>query len=65
MFWISAKPGSGKSTLMNDLYCNEKVCQIPDEASERPWLIVRVFFDFRAGHGVPNNSEGLFRSVNY
>lgn len=65
MFWISGKPGSGKSTLMAELYCNDQVLKILDGFTSKSWVIIRFFFDFRAGKGMANNLEGFFRSLTF
>lgn len=62
IFWITGKPGSGKSTLIKYL---------TDAAKTRDILRLRggqcellhFFFDFRYGSGVANSPEGMLRSL--
>ncbi|KAL9624980.1 MAG: hypothetical protein Q9160_000709 [Pyrenula sp. 1 TL-2023] len=65
LFWIAGKPGSGKSTLMNMLCRDDQTSRLLNVASRESWEIVRFFFDFRAGQDIPNNLEGVFRSINF
>jgi hypothetical protein len=55
LFWVSGKPGSGKSTLINWVLRNNPFSS--------GWLQVGFFFDFRAKTGIRNNFEGFLRSV--
>jgi hypothetical protein len=68
IFWISGKPGSGKSTLMNYISGHELVQQTLSRHRQRlkkpaPWTILRFFFDFRAGVDIGNNFDGFLRTL--
>lgn len=64
IFWIQGKPGSGKSTLMRYLSCeNQKVEKLLKSSSQSSWTTADFFFDFRASQGMANNLEGLLRSL--
>lgn len=66
VFWISGKPGSGKSTVMNHIAVdNAGRCKELLQNSKKTdvWLVIYFFFDFRGKDGMTNSLEGLFRSV--
>jgi hypothetical protein len=65
VFWIHGKPGSGKSTLMNYLKDHPKTEHYLNKASDRDWVVLRFFFDFRARNGVANDFNGLLRLFLY
>ena len=66
-FWISGKPGSGKSTLMKYVVSSQHTQYLLSIGSGTtiPWTIVHFFFDFRATKTVANTQEGLFQSLLY
>ncbi|KAI9745361.1 MAG: hypothetical protein M1835_002615 [Candelina submexicana] len=63
LFWISGKPASGKSTLMAHISRDDKVLEFLRSTTERSWVVIRFFFDFRAGKNIFNSTEGLLRSL--
>lgn len=63
VFWINGKPASGKSSLMVYLSDHEKSRMILDQRSDGKWHLLHFFFDFRAGGGISNSLEGMFRSL--
>ena len=65
LYWISGKPGSGKSTLVNYLIDKDRTKRKLQEYSQMDWIVLRFFFDFRGGKGVTNSFEGLLRSLIY
>ncbi|KAK5084599.1 hypothetical protein LTR05_005677 [Lithohypha guttulata] len=67
LFWISGKPGSGKSTLMKHLSTStETRSKLPGSSTGGTgWSISHFFFDFRAAKGTPNTEQGLLRSLLY
>jgi hypothetical protein len=63
LFWISGKPASGKSTLMDFVSKDASTSAHLSSSGDRQWSIVRFFFDFRAGDSLSNNFEGFLRSL--
>ena len=63
LFWISGKPGSGKSTLMEYLVNHNHTRDTLQSNNSLDWSIIYFFFDFRAGDHVQNSFEGLLRSL--
>jgi hypothetical protein len=62
-FWISGKPASGKSTLMNYIARAGKTIETLQSAHAKQWKVIYFFFDFRARDGIGNNIEGFVRSL--
>lgn len=65
VFWITGKPGSGKSTLMKYLAEHESGSEILQRHHRCSWSIVHFYFDYRSGKRVPNSLEGMLRSILY
>lgn len=65
LYWISGKPGSGKSTLIDYLAQNNRTKLTLQQYRPTEWIVLRFFFDFRGGKGVTNSCEGLLRSLLY
>lgn len=64
LYWISGKPASGKSTLLNHLIGRGRERVMATLRKKDPnSVIVHFFFDFRAGSGVANSLVGLLRSL--
>lgn len=63
-YWITGKPGSGKSTLMTHVSCSSRTKDAL-RRNGKQWKIVRFFFDFRAVSSLANSIEGLIRSLLY
>ncbi|CAH0002185.1 unnamed protein product, partial [Clonostachys byssicola] len=63
MFWISGKPGSGKSTMLKFLWSDDRVARLLNswEASENK-VIANFFFHYR-GTLAQKSFEGLLRSI--
>lgn len=59
-FWITGKPGSGKSTLMKYLGDSSRTAKTLQKTS-RNYNIVKFFFDYRAGTSTANSELGLLR----
>lgn len=65
VFWVTGKPGSGKSMLMKYLAEHESGPRILQHHHNCSWSIVHFYFDFRSGKETPNSLEGLLRSILY
>ena len=65
LYWISGKPGSGKSTLIEYLVNISREHFEMQQHSHISWTVLHFFFDFRGGKGVTNSFEGLIRSLLY
>jgi len=63
MFWITGKPGSGKSTLMKHVAESSRATSLLPTRPGRQWLVVHFYFDFRAGSGIANSVDGLLKSI--
>ncbi|KAK5080021.1 hypothetical protein LTR70_009031 [Exophiala xenobiotica] len=65
VFWVTGKPGSGKSTLMKYLAEHESGPRILQHHHNCSWFLVHFYFDYRSGKEMPNSLEGLLRSILY
>lgn len=64
IFWITGKPGSGKSTLMKYLVKTPVTRRKLQFAMEgKSWKIVHFFYNFRVNTNLANREEGMLRSV--
>ena len=62
-FWITGRPGSGKSTLMKHLADSRKTLAGLKRSGDCEWVVIHHFFDFRAAKEVPNRVDGTLRSL--
>ncbi|KAK4937057.1 hypothetical protein LTR66_015255, partial [Elasticomyces elasticus] len=60
-FWISGKPGSGKSSLMLYIIKSKSTRDWLDLSGSK-WKLMHFFFDFRAGDGAANTTLGLLKT---
>lgn len=65
MYWISGKPGSGKSTLVEHLVHHPWTKLELQKQNHMSWICLHFYFDFRGGKGINNSFEGLLRSLLY
>jgi len=65
VFWVTGKPGSGKSTLMKYLAEHESGPRILQHHHNCSWFLVHFYFDYRSAKEMPNSLEGLLRSILY
>ncbi|KAI4234886.1 MAG: hypothetical protein LQ349_003513 [Xanthoria aureola] len=65
VYWISGKPGSGKSTLMKYIVKSERTPQLLAEWEKGTDLIVVSFFFWSAGMALQKSCTGLLRSLLY
>jgi len=63
LFWISGKPASGKSTLMEYVSKHGLCSKFLEEVTGNKWLLIHFFFDFRAHKGMANSTAGMMRSL--
>lgn len=63
IYWISGKPGSGKSTLMKYLYEDERTKETLRVWADGSKLVVAAFFFWSVGTPLQKSQEGLFRSL--
>jgi len=63
VFWISGKPASGKSTLIQHIKSHDRLLSLLGRSNDMEWRILYFFFDFRGAKSITNNSEGLLRSL--
>lgn len=66
LYWISGKPGSGKSTLMKSL-CDSihTAGKLQAWAKQNRLIHAEYFFWAAGGHGLLKSQEGLLRSLIY
>lgn len=64
-YWINGKAGSGKSTLMNYIYQDERTAESLKTWSGSKEVFTPGFFFWNAGETLEQSSEGLLRSLIY
>ncbi|KAK2001898.1 hypothetical protein LX36DRAFT_310142 [Colletotrichum falcatum] len=63
LFWITGKPGSGKSTLMKFILRHEQTMLLAGHwASPQPLIVASHFF-WSAGTAIQKSQEGLLRTL--
>ncbi|KAI4917837.1 uncharacterized protein J4E92_008774 [Alternaria infectoria] len=65
LYWISGKPGSGKSTLMKYICSHPQTVQLLDSWRDGLTLLQARFFFWAAGHTLQSSHEGLLRGLLY
>ena len=65
IYWMSGKPGSGKSTLMKYLLGETETLRLLQEWAYPNKLVVASFFFWVAGTPMQKSQEGLLRSLLY
>ena len=63
IFWISGKPGSGKSTLMKFLWQHRRTQEALKVWAARKSLVRAKYFFWNAGDKLQKSQEGLLRSL--
>ncbi|RSL95589.1 hypothetical protein CEP52_011964 [Fusarium oligoseptatum] len=65
VFWITGKPGSGKSTLMKMIHDEKRTVDALDEWANGSRLITAGFYFWNSGEEVQMSLEGLIRTLLY
>ena len=65
IYWISGKPGSGKSTLMKHIVSEELTSQLLNNWKKNNEIAMVSFFFWNAGTDLQKNATGLLRSLLY
>ena len=65
IFWVSGKPGSGKSTLMKYLTRHPKTQKSLSNASRHKRLVLTEYYFWYLGTSMQKSVEGLLRSLLY
>lgn len=65
IFWVSGKPGSGKSTLMKFVADNEETKRVLSAWSDGKKLIVASYYFWWSGTALQKSQEGLLRTLLY
>lgn len=66
LYWVSGKPGSGKSTLMKFLATHETTQDFLNEwAGEKRLVVARFYFWNASTHHSEKSQEGLLRAILY
>jgi len=63
IFWISGKPGSGKSTLMKFIYNDDRTAQLLQKFGSTTTHLSAGFFFHHRGDVVQKSFEGLLRGI--
>ncbi|KAI6085441.1 hypothetical protein F4821DRAFT_149927 [Hypoxylon rubiginosum] len=63
VFWITGKPGSGKSTLMKYLANHEKTRDSAQNWASPRRVVVASHFFWSSGSSIQSSAHGLFRSL--
>lgn len=65
LFWITGKPGAGKSTLMKYLYNDTRTRPLLDSWKGEDELVTASFFFWNSGTVMQMSKEGLLRAILY
>ena len=65
IYWISGKPGSGKSTLMKFIVREHQTLQLLENWKKNGRLLILSFFFWRPGSDLQKSATGLLRSLLY
>ena len=65
LYWITGKPGSGKSTLMKFLFSDQRTKKYSRQWAKPCKLIMATHFFWHAGDYIQKSTEGLLRSLLY
>ena len=65
IYWISGKPGSGKSTLMKFIVHEHQTLHLLENWKKNGRLLIISFFFWRPGSDLQKSAAGLLRSLLY
>ena len=65
IYWISGKPGSGKSTLMKYIVNEDQTLQLLENWKKDGRLLMISFFFWKPGSDLQKSATGLLRSLLY
>ncbi|TVY20114.1 hypothetical protein LARI1_G001936 [Lachnellula arida] len=65
LYWITGKPGSGKSTLIKYLYNDSRTTKFSDLWAGKTPLVTAGFFFWNSGTAIQMSETGLFQSLLY
>lgn len=63
IYWISGKPGSGKSTLMKFAMRNPRILEFLAKASANPWILAAFFFHGRGASETQKSLRGMLLEI--
>ncbi|KAI1655243.1 hypothetical protein F4813DRAFT_368207 [Daldinia decipiens] len=63
IFWISGKPGSGKSTMMKFIHNDQRTSELLHKWNSKARQIMPTFFFHHRGNHIQRSFEGLLRSI--
>lgn len=63
MYWVSGKPGSGKSTLMEYTFDDDRFHEGRKSWAGSRLLVTASFFSWNAGTELQKSLEGMLRSL--
>jgi ATPase subunit of ABC transporter with duplicated ATPase domains len=63
LFWVSGKPGSGKSTFMKYIFNDERTAELLHRWKSGSQLMALSFFFHHRGTNLQKSFEGLLRSL--
>lgn len=65
IYWITGKPGAGKSTLVKYILADPRLKPALMKWSQQRPLIMAGYFSWNAGTGLQKSHEGLLRTILY
>ena len=65
LYWMTGKPGSGKSTLMRYIYDDRRTYDILQQWAPSRKLVTASCFFWNPGSSIQKSLEGLLRSITY
>ncbi|KAI0470737.1 hypothetical protein GGR56DRAFT_143317 [Xylariaceae sp. FL0804] len=63
IYWVTGKPGAGKSTLMKYVITHPKLRELLEKWSATKPLVVASFYFWKAGTAIQRSQEGLLRTL--